>query len=105
MVRLPPRVAVPPQASRILLVRGMGNEPDAESVYKLFGEFGSIQEVRVATDNKHGELVIVIFFDVLSAFAAQKRLNGFVFNGKNLRIKFHYFSRKRLVSDHKEPEL
>ncbi len=81
---------IPPDASRVLFVRNLPYAVEAEDLYKLFGKYGSIRQVRagVEANPKTRGTAFVVYDDIFDAVHARDSLAGYKYATRYLQVWF-----------------
>ena len=67
---------LPPDVTRILLVRNLPFKITAENLYEVFGAFGTIRQLRMSNAQETKGSAFVIFDDIFDAKNAVDKLSG-----------------------------
>jgi pre-mRNA branch site protein p14 len=85
---------LPPEVNRVLLVSNLPSLIGGPELYKIFGEFGPLRQVRVGSTPETKGTAFVIFDDIYNAKSALEQLTGFRLT-KNKYLQVIYFSEER----------
>ena len=91
-----------PEVSRILFVKNLPFKTTGADLYKIFGRFGSIRQVRMGNTDKTRGTAFVVFDEMVSAKRANDKLTGFNVEGRFLIVM--YFHGKRRTAGGEEGE-
>jgi len=82
-----------PEVNRILYVRNLPFKITAAEMYKIFGKYGAIRQVRFGNTNTTRGTAFVVYHDIHDAKAALESLSGFNVGGRYI-ICLYYQSGK-----------
>lgn len=83
-------VLLPPDVNRVLFVSGFPSSITGDDLYKIFGEFGPLRQVRIGDTNDTKGTAFVVFEDIYDAKTAVDQLTGFRLS-KSKYLQIHYF--------------
>jgi pre-mRNA branch site protein p14 len=82
-----------PEVSRILFVKNLPFKASGEDLYKIFGKFGSLRQVRLGNGARNKGTAFIVFDDITCAKSAVESLTGFNVEGRYLNVL--YFQPKK----------
>ena len=85
---------LPPEVNRILYVANLPSALGGPELYKIFGEFGPLRQVRIGSSSETKGCAFVVFEDIYEAKAALEQLTGFRL-GKNKYLQVTYYAEDR----------
>eukprot|EP00672_Neobodo_designis_P016595 CAMPEP_0174832574 /NCGR_PEP_ID=MMETSP1114-20130205/3748_1 /TAXON_ID=312471 /ORGANISM="Neobodo designis, Strain CCAP 1951/1" /LENGTH=136 /DNA_ID=CAMNT_0016066435 /DNA_START=106 /DNA_END=516 /DNA_ORIENTATION=- len=83
-----------PEVNRILYVANLPSAIGGPELYKIFGEFGALRQVRVGSTPETKGNAFVVFEDIYEAKSALEQLAGFRL-GKNKYLQVTYYAEDR----------
>src|SRR5690349_16204094 len=95
----PPVKRTMAEASRILFVRNLPFKATGEDLYKIFGRYGVIRQIRLGNAKNTKGTAFVVFNDIAAARAAMEALAGFNVDQRYLVVLFFHPSRKKAATD------
>ncbi len=91
-----------PEVNRILYVSNLPPTVTGEDLYNLFGEFGSLRQVRVGDTPQTKTSAFVVFDDIYDAKKAVDQLSGFrLSKSKYLQVIYYDEERHKKQMDKK----
>lgn len=93
-----PTRRVGPEVSRIVFVRNLPYKVTGEELYKIFGRFGPIRQIRLGNGDRTRGTAFVVFAEILDAKQAFDSLTGFNVEGRFLTLMY-FHGRKRGEAD------
>jgi pre-mRNA branch site protein p14 len=96
---MPPAKRGNAEASRILFVRNLPFKATGEDLYKIFGRYGLIRQVRIGNTKTTKGSAFVVYYDVTDAKSAMDALTGFHVDQRYLVVLYFHPSRKKIATD------
>jgi pre-mRNA branch site protein p14 len=96
---MPPPGKRQAEGSRILFVRNLPYKATGEDLYRIFGRYGKIRQVRIGTTKETKGTAFVVYFDTTEAKAAMEALSGFNVESRYLTLLYFHPSRKKAAVD------
>ena len=96
---------MPPEVNRILYVKNLPYKISNDEMYKIFGRYGAIRQIRKGVTDKTKGTAYVIYEDIYEAKAALEALSGYNILGRYVVVL--YFQKEKLIkqiNDAKERE-
>jgi len=87
------------EASRILFVRNVPFKATGEDLYKVFGKYGLIRQIRMGNAKNTKGSAFVVYHDVYEARSAMDALVGFSVDGRYLDLLYFHPSKKKVAVD------
>jgi pre-mRNA branch site protein p14 len=87
-------VVLNPEVNRILLVSNLPSVITGPDLYNIFGEFGTLRQVRIGTSPETKGTAFVVFDDIYNAKTACEQLSGFRLT-KSKYLQVIYYSEER----------
>ena len=85
-------VRLAPDVNRILYVRNLPYKMTGEDLYEVFGQFGTIRQIRASNKPETKGTAFVVFDDIFDAKTAVENLTGFNVLGRcELTSSFSFF--------------
>ncbi|KAH7825776.1 pre-mRNA branch site protein p14 [Monocercomonoides exilis] len=94
-VRAKAQERLAPEVNRILFVRNLPFKFTSEEMYKLFGQYGAIRQIRVGSSPDTKGTAFVIYEDIYDAKNACEHLSGF--NVSNRYLVVLYYSQAKMT--------
>lgn len=85
------------EGSRILFVKNLPYKATGEDLYKIFGRYGRIRQIRLGNAKETKGSAFVVYHEVSEAKAALEALSGFNVENRYLTILYFHPSRKRTI--------
>jgi len=71
-----------PEVNRILYVRNLPFKITGDEMYKIFGKYGALRQVRLGTEQATRGTAFVVYHDIHDAKGALESLSGFNVGGR-----------------------
>merc|ERR1719387_516302 len=85
---------LPPEVTRIFFVRNLPYSVAGDYLYKIFGKYGTIRQIRIGNSTDTRGTAYVVFEDIFDARAACENLSGYNVQGRYLILLFHHEIKK-----------
>eukprot|EP00754_Rhynchopus_humris_P040489 Rhum_TRINITY_DN23536_c0_g1::Rhum_TRINITY_DN23536_c0_g1_i1::g.178164::m.178164/K12833/SF3B14; pre-mRNA branch site protein p14 len=83
-------VRLAPDVNRILYVRNLPYKMTGEDLYEVFGQFGTIRQIRTSNKPETKGTAFVVFDDIFDAKTAVENLTGFNVLGRHLVVQYYH---------------
>jgi pre-mRNA branch site protein p14 len=83
-----------PDISRILFVRSIPVKITTHDMYKIFGRYGPIRQIRVGNTDKTKGTAFIVYHDTADAKHAFEALTGFNVEGRFLHLSYFHGKRR-----------
>merc|ERR1712048_344301 len=80
---------LPPEVNRVLYVRNLPFNISSEEMYKIFGKYGAIRQIRLGNARDTKGTAFVVYDDIFDAKNAVDHLSGFNVGNRYLIVLFH----------------
>lgn len=87
------------EASRILFVKNLPFKLTGEDMYKIFGRYGRIRQIRMGNGKETKGTAFVIYMNLAEAKAAMEALTGFNVEQRYLSVLYFHPSKKKAALD------
>lgn len=95
---------LPPEVNRIIYVRNLPFKVTSEEMYKIFGRYGPIRQVRLGNTATTQGTAFVIYQDIYDAKTAVEALSGFNVGGRYI-VCLYYQARRAMAVGGKEEKM
>ena len=80
---------LPPEVNRVLYVRNLPFQIQAEELYEIFGKYGAVYQIRMGDRKDTRGTAFVVYEDIYDAKAAVDHLSGFNVGGRYLVVLYY----------------
>ncbi len=98
----PSIINLPPQVNIILFIRNLPFKSKGKDLYDIFGQYGSIRQIRRGNTVKTRGTAFVVYNDIFDAKKALESLNGFQIGGRFLICL--YYQKSKHLQNNSEPQ-
>ncbi|VVT49035.1 uncharacterized protein SAPINGB_P002072 [Magnusiomyces paraingens] len=85
------------EENQILFVKNLPFNATSDDLYNLFGQFGSIRQIRVGNASNTKGTAFVVYDHISDAKSAYNKLAGFNYQNRYLVVLFHSVNRMKKV--------
>ncbi|GMI40388.1 hypothetical protein TeGR_g563 [Tetraparma gracilis] len=78
-----------PEVNRILYVRNLPYKMTSDEMYKIFGKYGALRQIRAGNAQATRGTAFVVYHDIHDAKAALESLSGFNVGGRYIIVLYY----------------
>jgi pre-mRNA branch site protein p14 len=88
---------LPPEVNRILFVKSLPYNIQADALYDIFGTFGAVRQIRRGNSGATKGRAYVVYENIMDAKQACEHLSGFNVSGRYIIVTYHQVDKQQLV--------